>query len=112
MCRGLRNTLKIAEQYLPHIVELCRLVKQTLFEVGRASASMLVEYLIMDKCMETNRLIANRPDDAAIQQRLMHPIKGGYVKEPEPGLHENIAVWTLVRFIRQLSSATMSALTV
>ncbi len=85
-------TLKIAEQYLPLVVELCRLVKQTLFDVGRASASMLVEYLIIDKCRETNMLIANRPDDAAIQQRLMNPIKGGYVKEPESGLHENIAV--------------------
>ncbi|MBN2067768.1 MAG: DNA polymerase [Candidatus Diapherotrites archaeon] len=85
-------TLKIAEQYLPLVVELCKIVKQPLFEVGRASASMLVEFLIMEKCFETGRLIANKPDDAAVQQRLMHPIKGGYVKEPLPGLHENIAV--------------------
>ena len=85
-------TLKIGEQYLPLIVELCKIVKQPLFEVGRASASMLVEYLIMAKCFETGRLIANRPDDAAMQQRMLHPIKGGYVKEPEPGLHENLAV--------------------
>lgn len=85
-------TLKIAEQYMPLLVELCKIVKQPLFEVGRASASMLVEYLIMAKCFETKRLIANKPDDAAIQQRLMHPIKGGYVKEPEPGLHENLAM--------------------
>lgn len=87
-----KYTLKIAEQYLPLIVELCKIVKQPLFEVGRASASMLVEFLIMAKCFETKRLIANRPDDAAIQQRLMHPIKGGYVKEPLSGLHENLAV--------------------
>ena len=53
-------TLKIAEQYLPLVIELCRLVKQNLFDVGRASASMLVEYLLMDKCRETKRLIANR----------------------------------------------------
>jgi len=85
-------TLKIADQYLPLIVELCKIVKQPLFEVGRASASMLVEYLIMSKCYETSRLIANKPDDAATKQRLMHPIKGGYVKEPSPGLHEDLAV--------------------
>jgi DNA polymerase I len=85
-------TLRIAEQYLPLLVELCRIVKQPLFDVGRASASMLVEYLLMDKCRETGRLIANKPDEAAIQQRLMNPIKGGYVKEPESGLHENLAV--------------------
>ncbi len=85
-------TLEIAEQYMPLLVELCKIVKQPLFEIGRASASMLVEYLIMDKCRETSRLIANKPDDATVQQRLMHPIKGGYVKEPLSGLHENIAV--------------------
>jgi len=85
-------TLRIAQQYLPLIAELCRIVKLTLFDVGRASASLLVEQLIMDKCRETNRVIANKPDESAIKQRLMNPIKGGYVKEPEPGLHENLAV--------------------
>jgi DNA polymerase I len=86
------STLRIGEQYLPLVVELCKIVKQPVYEVSRASASMLVEFLIMGKCRETKRLIANRPDDAAMQQRMMHPIKGGYVKEPEPGLHENLAV--------------------
>jgi len=85
-------TLRIAEQYLPLLVELCKIVKQPLFEVGRASASMLVEYLIMSKCREIGMLVANKPDDAAIQQRLLNPIKGGYVKEPLPGLHENLAM--------------------
>ncbi len=85
-------TLKMAYQYLPLVSELCKIVKQPVFEVGRASASMLVEYLIMAKCGETKRLVANKPDDYAIQQRMMNPIKGGYVKEPEPGLHENLAV--------------------
>lgn len=85
-------TLKIGEQYLPLLVELCKIVKLPLFDVGRASASLLVESLIMSKCQETGRVIANKPDDSAMQQRLMHPIKGGYVKEPESGLHENIAV--------------------
>ena len=85
-------TLKIAEEYIPLVVELCKIVKQTMFDVGRASASVLIENLIMDKCRETKRVIANKPNDAAIKQRLMHPIKGGYVKEPESGLHENLAV--------------------
>lgn len=85
-------TRKIAEKFMPLVAELCKIVKQPVFEVSRSSASMLVEFLIMAKCFEIKRLIANRPDDAVMQQRRMHPIKGGYVKEPEPGLHENIAV--------------------
>ncbi|MCX6799122.1 MAG: DNA-directed DNA polymerase, partial [Candidatus Diapherotrites archaeon] len=83
---------KIALQYLPLLGELCRLVKQTLFEVSRSSASMLVEYLIMNKCRQSGNLIANKPDDSAVQARLMQTYVGGFVRQPLPGLHENIAV--------------------
>ncbi len=85
-------TLKIAENFMPLVVEICKLVKLPLFDVGRASASVLVEQLLMNKCRETKRLIANKPSDQAMKQRLMNPIKGGYVKEPSSGLHENLAV--------------------
>jgi DNA polymerase I len=85
-------TLRIAENFMPLMVEICKLVKLPLFDVGRASASVLVEQLLMSKCIETKRLIANKPSDQAMKQRMMNPIKGGYVKEPSSGLHENIAV--------------------
>ena len=86
------SALRIGTQYLPLMVELCRIVKQTLFEVSRSSASMLVEYLIMNKCGLAGVLIANKPDDETSKQRMLQTYKGGFVREPVPGLHENIAV--------------------
>ncbi len=86
------SALRISNCYLPLVTELCRLVKQTLYEVSRSSASMLVEYLIMNKCRAASYLISNKPDDSTVQQRLLQTYKGGFVREPMPGLHENIAV--------------------
>ncbi len=86
------TALRISEQYLPLLVELCKLVRLPLFEVGRGNASLLVEYLLMAKCAKSGTLTANKPSDQETQQRLLQMYKGGYVKEPLPGLHENIAV--------------------
>ena len=87
-----RTTLKIALQYVPLILELCRLVKQTLFDASRSSASMLVEYLLMNKAFVEGKTVPNKPSDEESSQRLLQTYKGGFVKEPIPGLHERLAV--------------------
>ncbi len=84
--------LKISKLYLPILVELCRTVKQTLYEINRSSASMLVEYLLINKCFEENYLIPNKPNEQMVKQRMLQTFEGGFVREPKPGLHENIAV--------------------
>ncbi len=85
-------TLEIASRYLPLLVEMCKIVRRTLFDVSRGSASMLVEYLLMNKCSETNTLLRNRPKEDSVKQRMAQSFAGGYVKEPVSGLHERIAV--------------------
>lgn len=82
---------KIVDQYLPLFIEMSRLVKQGIWDVSRGSASMLVEYLLINKSFQKNVLIPNNPDDALIKQRFLQPIEGGFVKMPIPGLHENLA---------------------
>lgn len=86
------TALKIAERYAPLMAEISKLVKQTLFETGRSSASMLVEYLLMNKAFVEKRIAPNKPGDEETSQRIMQTFKGGYVKEPAPGLHERLAV--------------------
>ena len=85
-------TRKIVVEYLPLLVEMSKLVKQSVYNVCRASAGSLVESLLMQKAFEKNSLIPNRPKEAEIRRRIMQTFKGGYVKEPISGLHENIAV--------------------
>ena len=85
-------TLKLAKEYLPLIVELCKLVKLPVFMINRSSASTLVERLLINKCFETDTLVPNRPDGSLINQRMMQTYSGGFVKEPRRGLHEKLAV--------------------
>jgi DNA polymerase, archaea type len=86
------STLRIARQYLPLVIALSKLVKRTVFDISRASASMLVEDLLVDRSFKQNKLVANRPKEFEVKQRMTQSYAGGYVKEPLPGLHENIAV--------------------
>src|SRR3989344_2723962 len=85
-------TLRIAMDYLSLYVEFSKLVHETLFDSTRAGASQLVEDLLIEKSHDNNFLIPNRPSEGEVKQRLLQTYAGGYVKEPIPGLHENIAV--------------------
>ncbi|MBI2598549.1 MAG: ribonuclease H-like domain-containing protein, partial [Candidatus Diapherotrites archaeon] len=85
-------TLKIAATFLDLFVELSRLVHSTLFDSTRASASQLVEDLLIEKSFQNNFLIPNKPTEGQVKARMLQTFKGGYVKEPIAGLHENIAV--------------------
>jgi len=84
--------LKIGLRYSPLVLELGKLVKLTMFDVSRASASVLVERLLMNKAFVENRVVPNKPEKDEAKQRMMQSYAGGYVKEPVPGLHENLAV--------------------
>ncbi|MBI4044153.1 MAG: ribonuclease H-like domain-containing protein [Candidatus Diapherotrites archaeon] len=85
-------TYRIAQRYLLLYAELCRLSHETLFEASRSGASSLVEDLLMAKAFELNALVPNKPEEGEVKKRMLQSFKGGYVKEPVPGLHENIAV--------------------
>ena len=86
------QTMKLGKQYTPLVIEFSKLVKQTPFEVCRASASFLVEFLLIDKCFHSKILVPNKPGETVVKKRSLSRFEGGYVREPLPGLHENIAV--------------------
>ncbi len=85
-------TVQIAEEFLPLQLELCSMLKQTLYETSRQSSSQMVEQLLMIKAFGKNSLSPNKPFESQIDEREQSTFKGGFVKEPLPGLHENIAV--------------------
>lgn len=85
-------TLRVAEKYLDLVIALCRLTRQTLFEVSRSSAGQLVEALLMNEAFAQGHVIPSTPSEETVKSRQMNPITAAYVKEPLPGLHENIAV--------------------
>lgn len=83
---------RLAGLLIPQIFEITKLVGQSLFDVSRMTYSQLVEWYYSKKAKETNRIIPNQPKFEEIQKRRRVTYVGGYVKEPEAGLHENIAV--------------------
>ncbi len=84
---------KLGEFLLPQILELCRLIGQTPFDVSRMTYSQLVEWYLSKRAFAMGRIIPNQPKFEEIKRRRARtPYAGGFVKEPIEGLHENIAV--------------------
>ncbi len=87
-------TIKLSERLLYQIFELCRIVGQSLFDVTRMTYSQLVEWLLIRKAYEKDEMALNRPKfDEIKRRREATPYAGGYVLPPEPGIHENIALF-------------------
>ncbi len=83
-------TYEIGEQLLPLSYELAKIVNQKLFDVGRASSSALVEWLLMGRCVAAGELIPNAPSSSDLKQRFGDTYEGAYVVEPVKGVHDHI----------------------
>jgi len=54
-------TYRLGEFFLPQILELCRLVGQTPFDVSRMTYSQLVEWYLSKRAFAMGRIIPNQP---------------------------------------------------
>ena len=86
-------TLELAEKLLPQIFELCRVSGQLPFDCSRLTYGLLVEWFLMRKAHEMRIVHPSQPHWDEIQKRRMRRFKGGYVKEPVQGLHDNISIF-------------------
>jgi len=87
------STYEIGEHILPIQMELSEITRMPLFDVAYATSGQLVEALLMSEAIKKGMVVPQKPSGAAISARLKNPIKGAYVKLPEPGIYENIAVF-------------------
>ncbi len=86
-------TYKLAKFILPQIFELSKISGQLIFDASRMTYSQLVEWYLSKKAARKNTIIPNQPKWEEIQKRrVAPPYTGGFVKEPIPGIHEDIAV--------------------
>jgi len=89
-----RLTLKLGKKLLPEIFELSKISGQLPFDCSRLTYGLLVEWFLIKKAYEKNYVCPNQPHwDEIEKRRMVKPYKGGYVKEPVVGLHNNIAVF-------------------
>lgn len=85
-------TFRLTETLFPQILEITKIVGQSVFDVSRMTYSQLVEWYYTRRAKEMRKIIPNQPKFEEIEKRQKETYSGGYVREPKPGLHENLAV--------------------
>jgi DNA polymerase I len=85
-------TSKLASRFLPLEMELSGVAKMPLFDTTLSTSGQLVENLLMYHATSRGEVIPSRPGGDAIMERINAPIQGAFVKLPEPGIYENVAV--------------------
>ncbi|MDD2655362.1 MAG: DNA-directed DNA polymerase [Candidatus ainarchaeum sp.] len=86
-------TIELGEMAYPLLSELSTITRMPLFDVAYATSGQLVESLLMAEAAAHNMIIPPKPGGSAVAARTENPIQGAYVKLPEPGIYENIAVF-------------------
>ncbi len=84
--------LELLDFVTPLEVELSKLGGIPLFDASRNAASNFVESILMRKSFERNTIIPTLPKDESFKERYSNPIQGAFVKMPNPGIYDNIAV--------------------
>ncbi|WP_409200428.1 3'-5' exonuclease [Methanobrevibacter sp. DSM 116169] len=85
-----KATIEIAEQILPLNLELTRIVGQPLFDLSRMATGQQAEWYLVKEAYIDNEVVPNKPAGMEFAQKKEENNEGGYVKEPEVGLHENL----------------------
>ncbi|MDL2246005.1 DNA-directed DNA polymerase [Methanobrevibacter sp. OttesenSCG-928-K11] len=85
-----KATIDIAEQTLPLNLELTRIVGQPLFDLSRMATGQQAEWYLVKQAYKDNEVVPNKPTGIEFSSRGDESNEGGYVKEPEKGLHENL----------------------
>ncbi|MEM2956359.1 MAG: DNA-directed DNA polymerase [Candidatus Pacearchaeota archaeon] len=92
-------TAKLFSKLWINIAELTKLVREPLADVSRATYSNLVEHNILHNLKKFNEISQSRPTfDEINSRKTRKPYIGAFVKEPTPGLYENIAVFDFRSF--------------
>ena len=84
------STLKIAEQTLPLNLELTRIIGQPLFDVSRMATGQQAEWFLVKQAYFDNEIVPNKSGSNFADRASASNNEGGYVREPEKGLHENL----------------------
>ena len=84
------STLKIAEQTLPLNLELTRIIGQPLFDVSRMATGQQAEWFLVKQAYFDGEVVPNKQGSNFADRASAEDNEGGYVREPEKGLHENL----------------------
>lgn len=83
-------TLEIAEQTLPLNLELTHIVGQPLFDLSRMATGQQAEWFLVKEAYFDDEVIPNKSSANFADRLTSDNNAGGYVREPDAGLHENL----------------------
>ena len=83
---------ELGMEFLPLYVELARITASNLYNVVRMSTSQIVEWKLILEAFRAGKIVPRKPREEEVRERLMQSYEGAFVREPIPGLHENIVV--------------------
>ena len=85
-------TYALYKKLFDNLLELVKLVGQTIPEVSRMAYSQLVEWYLLRQAFLDERVVPMRPQGEEIGKRRGQTFQGAFVVKPEPGLHRDIIV--------------------
>jgi DNA polymerase I len=88
-----KATLELGSVVMPLEIEMSKLVRLPLFDTANATAGQLVESLLMHRSYHAGAIIPNKPGSEEAAEREKNPIQGAFVKLPQPGIYDNLAVF-------------------
>jgi len=86
-------THDLCEKVLPNLIELVKLVGQSIKDINRMAFSQLVEWYIMRRADDFKQFIPNKPHNTDLEERRAYRFQGASVYEPKPGLFEDVVVF-------------------
>lgn len=84
---------KLASKVLPLETALAKIVGASLQDVCGATTGQLVEMLLWREAFKQNRVVPNKPDAEEAARREAAPVQGAFVKLPEAGIYNGLAVF-------------------
>ncbi len=84
---------ELAEYCLPLFYALGKVTGTTLFDASRFTSGQLVEALLLKKAFDRGEIALNKPTAEEVAERTAEPIQGAYVKLPQPGIYDSLAVF-------------------
>ncbi|MEM4367141.1 MAG: DNA-directed DNA polymerase [Candidatus Anstonellales archaeon] len=86
-------TYKIGERFIDLQKEMSTISGIPLFELSFSTSGQMVESLLIHESRKRNIIIPSKPTEREVKERLMKSVVGGYVKLPEAGIYDDIAVF-------------------
>ncbi len=88
-----RALQEVYDMFIPIMIEMARTTGDVLSDTAVSTTGQLVDYLCMRYANNAGEMIPNKPAESEIRSRSLNPIEGAYVKTPEPGIYENLAIF-------------------